>query len=227
MSTDVRLVMLGAPGAGKGTQAKRLAAALEAPHVSTGDMFRAEVEAKSDLGREADEYLRAGRLVPDELTVRLLERRLQESRSEGFVLDGFPRTEAQARALDALLERLGRPLDTVLLLEVPDEDLVDRLVSRRQCPACGAIYNVRFAPPREDEVCDNAGAHGPVRLVRREDDNEVTVRRRLAVYHEATEPVIAYYREAGLLETVPAGDAGPDEVYRRIQEILRQNGVDA
>lgn len=224
MPADARLVLLGAPGAGKGTQAKRLAAAYGVRHISTGDMFRAEVEADTALGREVKAFLDSGRLVPDELTVRLLERRLQEAPASGFLLDGFPRTEAQARALDRLLERLGRPLDLVVLLAVPDEELVSRLTARRQCPQCGAIYNMRFAPPRNDEICDELDRHGEVKLVRRSDDDEETVRRRLEVFHENTEPVIGYYRRADLLTAVEAG-ADPETVFERILEVLEKKGV--
>jgi len=226
MPSDVRLALLGAPGAGKGTQARRIAGTHGVPHVSTGDMFRAEAEAGSAIGREVEEYLESGRLVPDGLTIRLLEQRLrQPDVAGGFLLDGFPRTVPQAEALDGLLERLVQALDAVLLLDVPDEEIVERLTARRQCPVCGAIYNLRYAPPREGEWCDRVDLHGSVRLVQRPDDAEETVRRRLAVYHENTEPLAARYRAAGLLAVVDAAGGGPEEVFQRVQSALEQKGV--
>jgi adenylate kinase len=223
---ELRLVMLGAPGAGKGTQAKRVATAYGLPHISTGDMFRAEVEADTELGRRVRQVLEEGQLVPDNVTVRMLESRLAEADArDGFVLDGFPRSQPQARMLDDLLAGQGARIDVALDLDVPDDEIVDRLTARRVCPECGAIYNMKFSPPREDEVCDNRARHGTVKLVRRPDDTEPVVRQRLEVYHEATEPVMAHYREAGVLESVNGSGASPDEVFERIKGILGREGA--
>ncbi len=163
--------------------------------------------------------------MPDDLTVRVLRQRLQQDDARGFVLDGFPRTRPQAEALTVLLEGMGRPLDLAVLLVVPDGIIVQRLTARRVCPVCGSIYNLRSEPPRRDEICDNVDRHGEVRLVQREDDTEQTVRNRLAVYHERTEPVIEYYRELGLLAAVDAAGAPPDEIFGRIEAVLANKGV--
>lgn len=225
MPVEVRMVLLGAPGAGKGTQAKRLAKEYGVPHISTGDMFRNALAQETPLGLEVQPFLKAGRLVPDSLTIRLLEERLTlGDTAKGFLLDGYPRSGPQAMALEHLLDRIGRPLDTALYLVVPDEELVARLTERRFCPVCGAIYNLRFQPPKQDERCDNE-AHGPVRLERRPDDVEETVRRRLQVFHEETEPVVAFYEKASLLACIDGAGATPDEVTERVHALLKSRGV--
>lgn len=223
---ELRLVLLGAPGAGKGTQAQRIAKACALPHISTGDMFRAQVESGTELGRTVQRLLAEGSLVPDEIAAQMLEQRLAEPDAvRGFILDGFPRTRAQAAMLDAILTRRGTRLDLVLDLEVPDQEIVERLCARRVCPECGAIYNMKFEPPRRDALCDRVERHGDVRLIQREDDTEDVIRQRLKVYHERTEPLIAFYRGQGLLEAIDASGAGPEEVYDRIRGILSRKGA--
>ena len=197
----MRWIFLGPPGAGKGTQAARLAERAGVPQIATGDMFRAAVREGTPLGLEAKRYMEAGQLVPDEVTLGLVRERLaQPDCRAGFLLDGFPRTVAQAEGLKDVLAGLGVRLDGVLYFDVPDAVVVERLSGRRVCPACGATYHVRFDPPRVEGRCDRCGAE----LVQRADDREETVRQRLAVYREQTEPLVRYYREAGLLHTVEA-----------------------
>ncbi|GAB6877304.1 adenylate kinase [Thermaerobacter litoralis] len=197
----MRWIFLGPPGAGKGTQAARLAERAGVPQIATGDMFRAAVREGTPLGLEAKRYMDAGQLVPDEVTLGLVRERLaQPDCRAGFLLDGFPRTVAQAEGLKDVLAGLGVRLDGVLYFDVPDAVVVERLSGRRVCPACGATYHVRFDPPRVEGRCDRCGAE----LVQRADDREETVRQRLAVYREQTEPLVRYYREAGLLHTVEA-----------------------
>lgn len=209
----MRVVFLGPPGAGKGTQAARLAQAGGMPHVATGDMFRAAVAADTPLGREAGAYMDQGRLVPDEVTIGIVRERLAAPDcAAGFVLDGFPRTLPQAEALDGLLAELGRPIDGVVHLLVPEEDLVRRLTGRRVCPSCGALYHVDYQPPRRPGTCDVCGAA----LVQRQDDGEATVRRRLAVYQEQTAPLAGRYADQGRLRPVD-GAGTVDEVARRVQ----------
>ncbi|HEX5033071.1 MAG TPA: adenylate kinase, partial [bacterium] len=174
------LILLGAPGAGKGTQAKLLQEKLKIPQISTGDMLRAAKQAKTPLGLEAEKFMNAGKLVPDEVVIGLIRERLKDADTQnGFILDGFPRTVAQAEALGQLLGGLGRKLDVVLNLEVPEQELVERLTGRRACPQCGAGYHLKFSPPKSDEICDRCGSP----LIQREDDKEATIRHRLKVYN--------------------------------------------
>lgn len=216
MTQATRLVLLGAPGAGKGTQAVRLADAAGIAHIATGDMFRGAVREGTPLGREVRRYLDAGRLVPDEVTISLVRERLSRPDcARGFVLDGFPRTVPQARALDRLLDEAGTPLGCVIDLEVAEESLVRRLSGRRVCPACGASYNVYLAPPRTEGRCDRCGAE----LVQRGDDREETVRRRLEVYREQTAPLIDFYRRQGKLRSLD-GDRPLEEVAAAIRDTL-------
>ncbi len=204
----MRVVFLGPPGAGKGTQARLLAEREGVPHVATGDLFRAAVASATELGRRVAEFLQAGRLVPDEVTVAVVAERLgRDDCRRGFVLDGFPRTETQAEALDRVLSDLGWDLDAAVALEVPDGEVVRRLSGRRVCSVCGANYHVEFLPPSRPGLCDACGGT----LVQRDDDREETVRVRLAVYREQAEPVLAYYRRRGLLRVV-AGDRPAAEV---------------
>lgn len=217
MGGALNVVLLGAPGAGKGTQAERIVADYGLPHISTGDMLRAAVAAGTPMGREAAKYMEAGALVPDEVVVGVVKERLaQPDAREGFLLDGFPRTVAQAEALDALLAAEGRAITHVILIEVPDEELVQRIAGRRSCGRCGKLYNVTFDPPKAEGVCDVCGGE----LVQRADDNEETVRRRLAVYHEQTAPLVDYYRRRGVLRTVFGGGKTPDEVYGQVKVAL-------
>jgi adenylate kinase len=212
----VDLVLFGPPGAGKGTQAKRLVAALGVPQISTGDLMRAERASGSELGQRFDQYMSEGKLVPDEMVAELLKKRLEQGDAKnGAIFDGYPRTRAQAVALDALLEELGRELDRVVALEVPVEDLVDRITGRRGCESCGQVYHVRYNPPPSTDRCGECGGA----LVQRTDDTEEVVRKRYEEYRAKTEPVLGYYREAGLVETVD-GVGSLDEVTARIKSVL-------
>ena len=198
----MRVVLLGPPGAGKGTQARRLAERWSVPQVSTGDMLREAVAKGTPLGLEARRYMDAGELVPDAVIIGLVRERLaQPDGRKGFVLDGFPRTPAQAEALDRLLEGEGAPLERVVLFELDDEDLVARLGGRLVCRSCGRNYHLRLSPPRVPGRCDACGGE----LYQRADDDEATIRRRLAVYLRDTRPLVDYYRRRGLLATISGG----------------------
>jgi adenylate kinase len=200
MSTQgFRLLLLGAPGAGKGTQSELLTETFGVPHVATGDMFRAAKAAHTPMGVVATQYMDKGELVPDDVTIRLVEERLsQPDAAQGYILDGFPRTPKQAAALDDLLSRLGHHLDAVVKLTVPRDELLRRLTGRRICPHCTANYHMVFAPPKKDSVCDRCGH----KLVHREDDSDATVAHRLDVYDASTRPLIAFYEKKGLLHRV-------------------------
>jgi adenylate kinase len=213
----MNLILLGPPGAGKGTQAERLREDFALPHVSTGDMLRAEVKAGSDLGNEAKRFMDAGDLVPDEVIIGMITKRVGEGDAlEGFLLDGFPRNAEQADALAKALEALGRRLTAALLIAVPDDELVRRLAGRRVCVKNPShIYHVEFDPPKHEGVCDQDGS----RLMQRDDDKEETIRHRLAVYHEQTEPLIDHYDSAGMLRRFD-GTRDPDEVHDRIRATI-------
>ncbi|ANX02431.1 adenylate kinase [Thermoclostridium stercorarium subsp. leptospartum DSM 9219] len=192
----MRLILLGAPGAGKGTQAVNLSQRLNIPHISTGDIFRANIKEGTELGKKAKEYIDQGLLVPDDLTVSIVKDRIQKPDcSNGFLLDGFPRTIPQAEQLDEVLKGMGLKLDAVINLEVPDEVIVKRMAGRRVCRRCGMAYHVVTNPPRVEGKCDSCGDE----LIIRDDDKEETVIERLKTYHEKTEPLIGYYKEKGLL----------------------------
>ncbi|MCA1832274.1 MAG: adenylate kinase [Actinomycetota bacterium] len=207
----MRLILLGPPGAGKGTQAFRLAARVGAPHVATGELLRAARAAETEIGARASEYMDAGELVPDEVVLEILKLRLAEpDASDGFVLDGFPRNAAQAKALDEILEEIGQKLDAVIALDVPDAVIVERLSSRLTCIKCGRVYSPS-APPKEPGRCNADGTE----LVRRRDDNPAVIQHRLQVYRKETEPLIAYYEDRGLLTHVN-GVGGLEEVLDRM-----------
>ncbi|MHB8234726.1 MAG: adenylate kinase [Solirubrobacteraceae bacterium] len=210
----MNLILLGPPGAGKGTQAERLREDFALPHISTGDMLRAEVSQGSELGNEAKRYMDAGDLVPDEVIIGMIVKRVEGPDAEdGFLLDGFPRNRQQADALEAALSGLGRRLSAALLIEVGDDELVRRLAGRRVCVKNPShIYHVEFDPPKHEGVCDQDGS----RLIQRDDDKEETIRRRLEVYHSQTEPLIDHYDSAGLLRRFD-GTRDPDEVHARIR----------
>jgi adenylate kinase len=211
------VVLLGAPGAGKGTQAERIVARFGLPHISTGDMLRAAVAKDTAMGREAKRYMESGELVPDEVVIGVVRDRLAEDDTrEGFLLDGFPRTIEQAERLDALLADAGRRLTDVVQLDVPEDELVERLAGRRLCRSCGKGYHVVFDPPRREGVCDVCGGE----LYQRADDNEETVRNRLSVYREQTEPLVEYYRDRGILRTAFGGGKMPDEVFEQVRGFL-------
>ncbi len=212
----MKIIMLGAPGAGKGTQAKQIAAKYQIPHISTGDIFRANIKNGTDLGKKAKEYMDQGLLVPDELTCDLVMDRIGETDCEnGFVLDGFPRTIPQAEALDAALTKVGAKMDYAIDVDVPDENIVHRMSGRRACLNCGATYHIEAIPPKKEGICDTCGSE----LVLRDDDKPETVQKRLDVYHEQTQPLIDYYKEQGILKSVD-GTLPMEEVFAAIQDIL-------
>jgi adenylate kinase len=212
--SELNLILLGPPGAGKGTQAERLREDFAVPHVSTGDILRAQVASGTDLGREAKHYMDAGELVPDDVIVgMIIERVAGGDARDGFLLDGFPRNEKQADALRDALHGLGRHLTAALLIEVPDEELIRRLAGRRVCVKNPShIYHVDLDPPKHDGICDQDGS----RLIQRDDDKEETIRRRLEVYHAQTEPLIEYYDETGLLRRFD-GTRSPDVVHAHVR----------
>ena len=212
----MRIIMLGAPGAGKGTQAKKIAAKYSIPHISTGDIFRANIKNGTELGKKAKTYMDQGLLVPDELVVDLVVDRVnQEDCANGYVLDGFPRTIPQAEALTKALAGQGQKLDYAIDVDVPDENIVRRMGGRRACVGCGATYHLEYAPPKQEGICDTCGGE----LILRDDDKPETVTKRLGVYHEQTQPLIDYYTNAGILKRVD-GTVDIDEVFQAITEIL-------
>jgi adenylate kinase len=215
--TQRNVILLGGPGAGKGTQAERIVAGYALPHVSTGEMLRAAVAAGTEMGLAAQKVMEAGALVPDEVVIGVVRERLaQPDAQKGFLLDGFPRTIAQAERLDAMLAGDGRAVTHVILLDVPEDELVERLAGRRLCKSCGKGYHVVFDPPQKEGLCDVCGAD----LYQRGDDNEATVRNRLAVYRAQTEPLIGYYEGRGVLRTAPGGGKTPDEVFAQVEQLL-------
>ena len=218
----MRLVLVGAPGAGKGTQAKFVAKHFSVPAISTGDIFRANIAAKTELGREAKRFMDAGDLVPDEVTIGIVRDRLsQDDTASGFLLDGFPRTLAQAEALRDMLDDLGTPLDVVLELQIDDDEVVRRLSGRRTCRQCGHVWHLEFDPPEKEGICDIDGGE----LFQRDDDQPETIRRRLEVYTEQTEPLVGFYENAGLLRSITAQGA-VDEITERAIAAL-EAAVDA
>lgn len=212
----MKIIMLGAPGAGKGTQAKQIADKYSIPHISTGDIFRANIKNGTELGKKAKQYMDQGALVPDELTCDLVMDRIQQDDCKnGFVLDGFPRTIPQAEALDAALEKINEKMDYAIDVDVPDENIVNRMSGRRACLNCGATYHLISIPPKVDGICDRCGSE----IVLREDDKPETVQKRLKVYHEQTQPLIDYYKNQGILKSVD-GTQPMDEVFKAIVTIL-------
>ena len=212
----MKIIMLGAPGAGKGTQAKKIAAKYDIPHISTGDIFRANIKNGTELGNKAKTYMDQGLLVPDELVVDLVVDRVQQDDCKnGYVLDGFPRTIPQAEALDKALAALGDKVDYAIDVNVPDENIVNRMGGRRACVGCGATYHLVYAPTKTEGICDVCGKE----LILRDDDKPETVQKRLNVYHEQTQPLIDYYTEAGILKTVD-GTVDINDVFAAIVEIL-------
>lgn len=212
----MKIVMLGAPGAGKGTQAKMIAEKYGIPHVSTGDIFRANIKNGTELGKEAKQYMDQGKLVPDELTVKiLLDLVAQDDCKNGYVLDGFPRTIPQANVLDEALTKLGDKIDYAINVDVPDENIINRMGGRRACVACGATYHVVYNAPKTEGICDVCGKE----LIIRDDDQPETVKNRLNVYHEQTQPLIDFYEAKGVLKSVD-GTVDMKDVFAAIVEIL-------
>ena len=212
----MKIIMLGAPGAGKGTQAKKIAEKYSIPHISTGDIFRANIKNGTELGKKAKTYMDQGLLVPDELVVDLVvDRVAADDCKNGYVLDGFPRTIPQAEALDAALAKLGEAMDYAINVEVPDENIVKRMSGRRACVACGATYHIEHIPPKTEGICDTCGKE----LILRDDDKPETVLKRLNVYHEQTQPLIDYYTGKGILKEVD-GTKDMSEVFDEIVAIL-------
>ena len=212
----MKIIMLGAPGAGKGTQAKKIAAKYDIPHISTGDIFRANIKNGTELGKKAKTYMDQGLLVPDELVVDLVVDRVnQEDCKNGYVLYGFPRTITQSEALDKALTELGQKVDYAIDVDVPDENIVRRMGGRRACVGCGATYHLEYAPTKVEGVCDVCGKE----LILRDDDKPETVKKRLGVYHEQTQPLIDYYTNAGILKTVD-GTIDINDVFQAIVDIL-------
>ena len=212
----MKIIMLGAPGAGKGTQAKMIAKEYGIPHISTGDIFRANIKEGTELGKEAKTYMDAGQLVPDELTVKiLLDRVAKDDCKDGYVLDGFPRTIPQAEVLDEALTKLGDKIDFAIDVDVPDENIVRRMGGRRACVTCGATYHIEHVPPKKEGICDTCGSE----LILRDDDKPETVSNRLKVYHDQTQPLIDFYTKKGVLKSVD-GTVDMMDVFAAIKGIL-------
>ena len=212
----MKIIMLGAPGAGKGTQAKKIAEKYGIPHISTGDIFRANIKNGTELGKEAKKYMDQGLLVPDELTVKiLLDRVAQPDCANGYVLDGFPRTIPQAEVLDKALTELNDKIDYAINVDVPDENIVKRMSGRRACVACGSTYHIEHIPPKKEGVCDKCGEP----LILRDDDKPETVLNRLKVYHDQTQPLIDFYTGKGVLKSVD-GTVDMQDVFASIVAIL-------
>ena len=215
----MKIVMLGAPGAGKGTQAIKIADKYDIPHISTGDIFRANIKGGTELGQKAKSYIDQGELVPDEVTSgMLLDRIAQDDCKNGYVLDGFPRTIPQAESLTEALKSQGDRIDFALNIDVPDEAIIKRMSGRRACPKCGATYHIVYAAPKTENICDKCGTE----LIIRSDDKPETVKDRLNVYHQQTEPLIAYYKTAGVLREVDGTQELP-KVFEDVVAILSEN----
>lgn len=216
MEAHMRLVLLGAPGAGKGTQAKKLIEKYGIPQISTGDLLRAAVAAGTQLGKEAKSFMDKGELVPDRVVLGMVAERLkQDDCKKGYILDGFPRNTAQAEALDMMLRELKMPLNAALSVDVPKEDLMKRLTGRRTCRSCNQMYNVYFSPSKKEGICDKCGGE----LYQRDDDKEETIRKRLDVYEAQTAPLIDHYKKAGILKSVN-GTGDIDAIFKEVCTIL-------
>ena len=220
---ELNLILIGPPGAGKGTQAERLIDDFDLPYYATGNILRAAIEGDTELGREAKGYVDSGELVPDDLICRVIDERLDSGEADdGFILDGFPRTVGQAEMLGETLSRRSRSLTAALLIDAPDDEVVRRLSGRRVCAKNNHVYHVEFDPPKNEGVCDQDGS----RLTQRDDDKPETIRKRLEVYHEQTEPLIEWYEEQGLLRRFD-GNRGPEEVHSHIRATLATLALEA
>ena len=214
----MKIIMLGAPGAGKGSQASRIAKEYQLPHISTGDIFRANLKEETELGKRAKSFMDKGELVPDDITIAmLLDRIHKEDCKNGYILDGFPRTIPQAEALKEALAKKDEKIDLALDVEASDELIIKRMAGRRTCPACGAIYLIVTLPPKTEGICDRCGAD----LIQRKDDNEETVKNRLKIYHEVTEPLISYYKKEGILEEIDGAEE-LDKVFEKVKRIIHE-----
>ena len=212
----MRLVLLGAPGAGKGTQAKKLIEKYGIPQISTGDLLRAAVAAGTQLGKEAKSFMDKGELVPDRVVLGMVAERLkQDDSKKGYILDGFPRNKAQAEALDTMLRELKMPLNAALSVDVPKEDLMKRLTGRRTCRSCNQMYNIYFSPSKKESICDKCGGE----LYQRDDDREETIRKRLDVYEAQTAPLIDHYKKAGILKSVN-GTGDINAIFKEVCALL-------
>jgi len=215
--TERNVILLDGPGSGKGTQAERIVARFGMPHIPSGEILRATVAEGTEMGLAAQKSMEAGALVPDEVVIGVVRDRLAEADAQdGFLLDGFPRTIARAERLDSMLAAAGRAVTHVILLDVPEDELIQRLAGRRMCKGCGKGYHVVFDPPKTEGVCDVCGAE----LYQRSDDNEATVRSRLGVYRAQTEPLVGYYEGRGVLKTAHGGGKMPDEVFEQVERLL-------
>ena len=211
------LILLGAPGAGKGTQGQLINKKYSIPQISTGDILRKEVKEESELGKKAKDYMDSGALVPDGVIVGMMENRIKEDDCKnGFILDGFPRTTAQAEALDIMLKNNNIALDSVLLIDVPEDEIIDRLTGRRVCPSCGAVYHIKYNSPKQDNLCDKCKTE----LIQRDDDTEEVVRNRLKVYSDSTAPLIDYYEKTGKLVKID-GTGEIEEIFENVKKALK------
>lgn len=214
---------MGAPGAGKGTQTKRIVAAHNVPHISTGEIFRQNIRAKTELGNKVRDFIEAGQLAPDELACSVVVDRLAKGDCDnGYVLDGFPRSRNQAEHLERLLEERGETLDLVINLQVNNDEIVARLSARRMCPECGEIYSLRFNPPKNDSLCDACGTP----LVQRRDDHEAAIRERLRIYHKINEPIIDYYEKQNKLWNINGFGQKPQDVFNKLEERIAAIGFE-
>ena len=213
----MKIIMLGAPGAGKGTQAKRIAKKYNIPHISTGDIFRANIKEGTELGKKAKEYMDKGELVPDDITIGMLLDRIHKADcKDGFVLDGFPRTIPQAKSLTQALSKLNESIDYAINIDVPDESIITRMGGRRACLSCGSTYHIKYSAPKKENICDNCGSE----LVIRDDDKPETVKKRLEIYHDQTQPLIDYYKNEKILASVD-GTKDMEEVFIDIISVLK------
>ncbi|SFA93300.1 Adenylate kinase [Acetitomaculum ruminis DSM 5522] len=213
----MKIIMLGAPGAGKGTQSEKIEEKYQLPHISTGDIFRANIKNNTELGQKAKTYMDKGELVPDELVVDLvIDRVKQDDCAKGYILDGFPRTIPQAESLDAALKDMNDAIDYAIDIEISDEAIIKRMSGRRACTKCGATYHIVNVPPKKEGICDKCGTE----LILRDDDKEETVKNRLKVYHDQTQPLIDYYKKKGILKEVDGSKSTPEDAFAAIVKIL-------